>query len=194
MASVSAKRRIHNENAAKRESRFRTRRGRRKLAVVTLRLLPPLHRFALRLAHIARLTWWQVRRPEVHGCNVIVGNPRGEVLLVRHSYHSTGLWMLPGGGIGKHENAVQAAIREVAEETGCAIEGAREIAVETVRTSGARNHIHLVAATTADTPAADGREIVAAAFFDPGALPEATTAAACGRIERCAGAAQNSLS
>ena len=194
MASVSAKRRIHNENAARRESRFRTRRGRRKLGFVTVRLLPPLHRFALRLAHIARLAWWQVRRPEVHGCNVIVLNPDGEVLLVRHSYHSTGLWMLPGGGIGKHENAVQAAIREVAEETGCAVAEAREVAVETVRTSGARNDIHLVTATTVDTPAADGREIVAAEFFALNALPEPTAKAARRRIERCAGTVQNSLS
>ena len=100
--------------------------------------------------------------------------------------------MLPGGGIGAHENAEQAAVREVAEETGCSIRDARQFAVETVRTSGARNHIHLVAAVTSDAPAPDGREIVAAAFFPIDALPEATAAPARRRIVRSLASDQNS--
>jgi len=158
------------------------------------RLPRPLHRLGLRLAHRARLGWWRLRRPDLHGCNVIVRNARGEVLLVRHSYHSPGLWMLPGGGIGKGESAEQAAIREVAEEVRCGLSDVRRFAVETVRTSGARNHIHLVTAETTDTPSADGREIVAAAFFPVASLPEPTAQAARQRIRRCMAEAQNSLS
>ncbi|MCA1661158.1 MAG: NUDIX domain-containing protein [Novosphingobium sp.] len=143
-----------------------------------------MHRLALRAAHGLRLAWWWIRRPELHGCNAIVTDPAGRVLLVRHSYHSPDKWMLPGGGIGRYESAEQAAGRELAEEAGCRIAGARLCGVETVRVAGARNHIHLVAGRTADRPRADGREILAAEFFPPGDLPAATTAAARRRIRR----------
>ena len=54
-------------------------------------------------------------RPRVR---VIVANEFGEVLLLKGiiSYH--GYWTFPGGGVGRHEDAVDAAIREVHEETG----------------------------------------------------------------------------
>ena len=153
----------------------------------------PLHRAALRVAHTLRLAWWSVRRPHLHGCNAIVFNPRGEVLLVRHSYQAPELWMLPGGGLRAGESPEQAAEREVAEEVGCAIAGARCFDVETVALVGARNHIHLVVANTRDAAHADGREIVAAQFFDPANLPPAMTEAAGRRIAQAL-AFQNSES
>ena len=165
---------------------------RRNLRAMLSRLPSPVHRFALKLAHTLRLAWWRVRRPELHGCNAIVVNPAGEVLLVRHSYHSPDKWMLPGGGIGRGENPEQAAAREVAEEAGCRIANPRCIGVETVPLSGARNHIHLVVGETADSPVPDGREIVAAAFFAASALPATINAAAQWRIERWLALAQNS--
>lgn len=143
----------------------------------------PIHRAALWLAHATRLAWWSIRRAEVRGCNAIVVNGRGEVLLVRHSYQSSRAWMLPGGGIGGGESPEQAATREVAEETGCRIADARCFAVEIVPLGGARNHIHLVAARTADEPAADRRELLAAAFFALDALPDKIGAAARVRVE-----------
>ena len=157
------------------------------------RLPAPLHRIALRVAHALRLAWWSVRRPHLHGCNAIVFDKHGEVLLVRHSYQAPELWMLPGGGLRAGESPEDAAVREVAEEVGCAIDGARCFAVETVALVGARNHIHLVVATTADAILPDGREIVAAEFFDPANLPPAITEAARHRITRAL-AIQNSES
>ena len=148
-------------------------------------LLPgPLHRLALRCAHAARLAWWRVRRPDLHGCNVIAVNRAGEVLLVQHSYQAPGRWMLPGGGIARGESAEAAAVREMREETACRIARAREIEVEIVPLSGARNHVHLVACTTDDPPMADGREVVRAAFFRRDALPKGIVGAARRRIER----------
>lgn len=158
------------------------------------RLPGPLHRLTLKLAHALRVAWWRNRRPEVRGCNAIVVNRQGHVLLVRHSYQTPNKWMLPGGGIGRGESPEQAAVREVAEETGCRIDNARCFAIDTAPLWGALNHIHLVAAETGDTPAPDGREIVAAAFFAPAALPAAISATARLRIERWQARAQNNES
>jgi ADP-ribose pyrophosphatase YjhB (NUDIX family) len=157
---------------------------------VLARLPRPFHRALLWLAHRARLAWWALRRPELHGCNAIVRNARGEVLLVRHSYQEPGAWMLPGGGMRRGESAERAAERELAEETGCELLDARELDIETVPLAGARNHSHLVLASTRDAPRPDGREILAAAFFSHDALPATTAAAARRRIAR----AQNSES
>jgi ADP-ribose pyrophosphatase YjhB (NUDIX family) len=131
-----------------------------------------------------------VRRPELHGCNAIVSNPAGEVMLVRHSYLAPEVWMLPGGGLRRGESPEDAAIRELAEETGCALLEARCFGTETVSLAGARNHLHLVAGNTRDTPRPDGRELVAAAFFGLDDLPASTAAPARARIAR----AQNSES
>lgn len=158
------------------------------------RLPRPVHRVTLKLAHAVRVAWWGIRRPEVRGCNAIVVDREGKVLLVRHSYQSPDKWMLPGGGIGRGESPELAAIREVAEETGCRIAHAHCFAVETVPLWGARNQIHLVAAETSDQPAPDGREIVAAAFFAPAALPATIADAARLRIERWRARDQNSES
>ena len=158
------------------------------------RLPGPVHRVTLKLAHTLRVVWWGVRRPEVRGCNAIVANDRGEVLLVRHSYQSSEKWMLPGGGIGRGESPEQAAVREVAEETGCRIANPRCFAVDAVPLWGARNLIHLVVAETGDQPVPDGREILAAAFFAPAALPATTAQAARSRIARWQARAQNSES
>ena len=46
----------------------------------------------------------------------VVLNDDGEVLLVHHN--KIGLWLYPGGHIDPNESPAEAAIREVAEETG----------------------------------------------------------------------------
>ena len=54
------------------------------------RLLAPLYRLQ-RLA-------WRLLRPRTRGVKVMLFNEAGELLLVRHSYGDTGLFLLPGGG------------------------------------------------------------------------------------------------
>lgn len=136
-----------------------------------LRLIPaPLHRALYRLAHGARLAWWRIRRPHITGCSAVVRDAGGRVLLVRHSYGS-GSWALPGGGVKRGEDPAATVVRELAEETGCRIEGLTELGPLDEMLSGARNRVHLFTATTRDTPRADNRELVAAQFFPVGALP-----------------------
>ena len=142
-----------------------------------LDLLPgPLHRLALRAAHALRLFWWRTTRRTVRGTTVIAADARGRVLLVRHSYHASHVWMLPGGGLGRGESAIEAASRELAEETGCTLSGPSHIGTVTLDRRGWTNLLDVIAGRTDDTPRADGREIVEARFFDPLSLPESTSA------------------
>ena len=100
----------------------------------------------------------------------------GRVLLIRHSYGS-GLWMPPGGGLKRSESPLQAARRELAEETGCILLDPVEIAVLEENLQGARNRVHVVAGRGEGLARADGREIIEAAWFAPDALPDAMPAA-----------------
>lgn len=135
-------------------------------------LIPaPAHRLALRLAHTMRKRWWRWRRPQLTGCRVLIFDPEGRVLLIRHSYGS-GKWMLPGGGVGRGEAVLAAAIRETREETGCVLADARVFEVLDEPLYGARNQVHMVCGRSCDTPKPDGREVLAATFHDPAHLPE----------------------
>lgn len=136
-----------------------------------LRLIPrPLHRVLLVQAHRVRLVWWRIRKPLLLGCRVLAFDDEGRVLLVRHSYGS-GRWMLPGGGIGRGEEPLFAALRELAEETACALEDPRELAMIEEPLAGTVNRVHVITGLARGVPQGDGREIVAAEFFAPDALP-----------------------
>jgi ADP-ribose pyrophosphatase YjhB (NUDIX family) len=97
----------------------------------------------------------------------------GEVLVVRTSYRR--LWDLPGGGIRLGETARAAALRELREEIGLAL-GADRLTCAFEHEAlweGRRDHVTIFEVALAAPPALapDGREIVAAVFRRPGALP-----------------------
>ncbi len=141
-----------------------------------LSFLPgPVHRVALRIAHALRLHWWRLTKRTVRGCNVIAANARGEVLLVRHSYHARDTWMLPGGGIDRAEGLLDGAVRELAEETGCTLRRPAHICTVTLDRKGWTNLIELVCGLAEGVPMADGREIEEARFFATSALPQRTS-------------------
>ncbi|SMC56958.1 ADP-ribose pyrophosphatase YjhB, NUDIX family [Novosphingobium sp. B1] len=144
----------------------------------------PLHRALLRLAHAARLWWWRRTGRTVTGCSVIAINAAGEVLLVRHSYHARQSWLLPGGGLARGEDVIATARRELIEETGCSLGDARHLGAITLGRNGWTNVIEIVSGVTSDDPIADGREIVEARFFPPGALPATASGPTRAMIER----------
>ena len=79
-------------------------------------LLPrSLHRLALRVAHRLRHVWRRLAKPQLRGVSVILRDPEGRVLFVRHTYGPPD-WSLPGGGIARGEAPEAAARREMAEE------------------------------------------------------------------------------
>lgn len=136
-----------------------------------LRLIPPaLHRQLYRLAYELRRRWLRVRGGTVYGCNAILRDDRGWLLMVRHSYGS-GAWQFPGGGVARNEPPEAAVRRETTEELGIGIGQLAPLGVVEERYHGATNVVHVFAGLAQGTPRPDGREIVEARFFPPESLP-----------------------
>lgn len=131
---------------------------------------PPLHRSALRVAHGVRRRWWRIARVQLRGCRIFAFDGEGQVLLIRHSYGS-GNWMLPGGGLGRGEEPLAAALRELLEETGLALTEARHFAEVEEPLYGTINRVHLVAGLAHGEVRIDGREVIEARYFPSHALP-----------------------
>ena len=148
-----------------------------------LRLIPaPLHRLGLRAAHAVRKRWWRLARIRLQGSRVLAFDARGQVLLIRHSYGS-GNWMLPGGGIDRGEAPLAAAVRELQEECGCALEQPRLFAVTQEQLYGTINRVHLVAGQASGPLRGDGREVIELGFFSESALPQPLSPALAARFE-----------
>ena len=137
-------------------------------------LLAPLYR-------LQRLVW-RVLRPRTRGVKVMVFNEAGELLLVRHSYGNTALFMLPGGGIRPFEAPEAAAVREVREELGCALTGLAFVSVHETQKEGKKDTVHLYRARAAGEVGIDGFEITEARYFALDALPASVSPATLRRI------------
>jgi 8-oxo-dGTP pyrophosphatase MutT (NUDIX family) len=62
--------------------------------------------------------YWKIFKIQTRGVRVLIVC-QNKIVLVRHWYNS--LWVMPGGGIQKHETPEQAALREIKEELGIQI-------------------------------------------------------------------------
>lgn len=56
------------------------------------------------------------------GVRVIIPDEEGKILMVKQSHEGKDIWMVPGGAIEDGENAAEAAVREVLEETGLTVQ------------------------------------------------------------------------
>ncbi|MEO6387881.1 MAG: NUDIX domain-containing protein [Croceibacterium sp.] len=156
-----------------------------------LHLIPaPLHRALYRVADRTRRRWWRIRKPTRSSVIVAAFDNAGRVLLVRHSYGPP-LWVLPGGGIDRGEAPLAAAVREFAEELGCALDDVRPLRDATLEDSGSLDHLHVFLAQIAGVPRPDMREIVAAEFYALDALPSRTGRQAAAWVAECAALRRN---
>ena len=140
-----------------------------------LHLIPAgLHRALLRLAHGVRRRWWRLARPRLTGVCVVACDEAGRVLLLRQSYGTT-RWVLPGGGVGRGEQAALAALREFREEAGCDLADLAFAGISTEDLHGTVNDVHVFTAALVGVPQVDGREIVEACLFALESLPPETS-------------------
>lgn len=141
----------------------------------------------MKLAHAMRrramaLLGWRTR-----GVKVMAFDRTGRVLLVRHSYGAGHLHMFPGGGIARGEAPAAAAVRELREETACALRDATFVGRYVAGAEGRRDTVFLYRGVTEDAPVPDGREVIEAAFFATDALPATASPATRRRIEEMLG-------
>lgn len=123
----------------------------------------------------------RLRRP-TRGCKVMAFDAAGRLLLVRHSYGRSDLWMLPGGGVGRREEPEDAARRELREEVGCRVERLDLVGTYGSAAEGKRDTIFLYRSETPDEPRPDGLEVIEARFFALDALPPTTSPATLRRV------------
>ncbi len=69
--------------------------------------------------------WWRFRRPMTLGVRGVACDEQGRVLLIRHTYMQG--WHFPGGGVEHGETALEAIVREMAEEAGVLALGAPKL-------------------------------------------------------------------
>jgi 8-oxo-dGTP diphosphatase len=112
--------------------------------------------------------YWRVRRPVTHGALVVLWN-RGEVLLVRNSY--VPYYSAPGGYVNRHEDARDAAVRELKEELGISVAPERlHLALELTHPwENKLDHVKLFELELSERPvvSVDHREVVEAGWFTP---------------------------
>jgi 8-oxo-dGTP pyrophosphatase MutT (NUDIX family) len=138
-------------------------------------------------------TWYRFKRPMTLGVKIIAVRSDGCVCLVRHTY--TPGWHLPGGGVERGENCLEAAIKEIREEAGLVVLPS-DMTLRAVHSNFANfPDDHVVVFSTrvwTQIPTDNAHEIAEFGFFDSTDLPEGTTPATKRRLAEFAGGAVTS--
>lgn len=134
------------------------------------RLPASLRRPAYRAAYPLARIWWFVARPNTHGVKLLIRDPAGRTLFVRHTY-GPAVWELPGGGRRRNESPLAAARRECAEELGLRIDAWQEIG-QIVSRRRATAHLTCLVAAFEGTLRVDAGEIAAVRWAPTGDPPQ----------------------
>ncbi len=116
--------------------------------------------------------WWRIKRGMTLGVRGLARDAEGRILLVRHTYR--GGWYLPGGGVESGQSALDAVVREMAEEGGVAASVAPVlIGFYSNHATHPNDHVALYRFDVwRPCPALDNGEIAERGFFALEALPE----------------------
>jgi 8-oxo-dGTP diphosphatase len=127
-----------------------------------------LFRLAYRGAYRMMRAYWAIAHPTTHGALIALWY-RGDILLVQNSY--VRYRSLPGGYVRTNETSRDAALRELAEETGirARAEDMRLVLDQWHEWEGKHEHVELFELDLEEPPRlrVDNREVVQAAFFSP---------------------------
>ena len=128
-------------------------------------------------------SYWRRARGLTMGAQVCVIDAEGRVLLIRHGYRRG--WHFPGGGVERGESALEAGIRELAEEAGVIPRSPPELfGLYTNFVHFPGDHIALYLLRDYDQPSkpAPSFEVQEQGFFAPEQLPPETVAGVRRRI------------
>ncbi len=126
----------------------------------------------LKIAYKLMNLYWVTTKTVSVGVRVVIEH-NGKVLLVKHSYREG--YYLPGGGVGRTEEFVHAAIREVFEETNLVVKNPRLINVYRNFIEGKSNCVLIYKVGEIVDPDAlkiDGVEIIDSKWADVRDIPE----------------------
>lgn len=98
----------------------------------------------------------------------VIFNEKGEILLLNHILRPFSSWGIPGGFVEAGEQPETAIRREICEETGLELEDIEMLRVRTIK-----RHVEILfQARGIGLASVKSREITAAEWFAPEALPE----------------------
>jgi 8-oxo-dGTP diphosphatase len=124
-----------------------------------------------RQLHRLRRVYWFVFRPRTTGVKCVVMHD-GAWLMIRNTY-GRAHWTFPGGGVERDEAPDAAAIREVGEEVGIALDTVRPVGDYYNEREYKRDTVYCFTASI-DRPdfVIDPAEIAEAHWVDPDELPD----------------------
>jgi 8-oxo-dGTP diphosphatase len=134
--------------------------------------------------------WWPEKKL---GAAAAIFDEHGQVLLVKHSYGLLN-WELPGGAVEAGEGVVEAAVREVHEETGLHVIAQHLTGVYFDIDADALHFVILCQRRDSTrVPRLDAEEITACAFWKLDELPRPISDFTVRRIEDAVSGAEQSL-
>ncbi|WEX76541.1 NUDIX domain-containing protein [Sinorhizobium numidicum] len=151
---------------------------------------PELRNWRLRLLTRLAHGYFALSRGMTLGVRAACFDEQGRVFLVRHSYLPG--WHLPGGGLDRHETAVEGLARELKEEGNLQLTAPPLLfQVYYNRNTSKRDHVIFFRCDNVrqERPKTADMEIAAADFFALDDLPEDTTPATRRRLAELSGTA-----
>ena len=117
-------------------------------------------RLVYRFGYKAMQQVWRFRKPRGFGVGIVIRHD-DQVLAVKHSYRPG--YTIPGGGVRRHEDPRQTAVRELAEELSITADPDNLIYKRKVY----RSHLYELRLAEKPDIRIDNREIIEALFLSP---------------------------